>query len=158
QLTTARGGGNLGGPSARSVLGVQLSASLRESLIGQMATINSADEAAAWAHRNLPAKNSLTAADAKIVEERFQAKLSTIDDREDVHGIAEGPISSGAPDGQGSDQDAVAQLSRESVSGPDASPSYKASTRVRKQYRSATVHALGKPVRLRDKDHRKFVL
>src|SRR5262249_21181515 len=83
QLTTARGGGNLGGPSARSVLGVQLSASLRESLIEQMATINSADEAAAWAHRNLPAKNSLTAADAKIVEERFQAKLSTIDDREE---------------------------------------------------------------------------
>ena len=60
-------------PSARSVLGVQLSASLRESLIEQMAAINSADEAAAWAHRNLPAKNTLTAADAQIVEERFQA-------------------------------------------------------------------------------------
>src|SRR5215470_7384626 len=36
QLTTARGGGKLRGPSARSVLGVQLSASLRESLIQQM--------------------------------------------------------------------------------------------------------------------------
>src|SRR5262245_54071949 len=66
-------------PSARSVLGVQLSASLRESLIEQMAALNSADEAAAWAHRNVPAKNSLTAADAKIVEERFRARLSAID-------------------------------------------------------------------------------
>ena len=45
-----------------------------------MAAINSADEAAAWAHRNLPAKNTLTAADAKMVEERFQARLSTISD------------------------------------------------------------------------------
>ncbi len=65
--------------SVRTVLGVQLSASLRESLIEQMAAINSADEAASWAHRNLPAKNTLTAADAKIVEERFRARLSAID-------------------------------------------------------------------------------
>ena len=69
---TAPSDGKLPEPSARSVLGVQLSASLRESLIEQMAAINSADEAAAWAHRNLPAKNTLTAADAKIVEEQFR--------------------------------------------------------------------------------------
>src|SRR4029077_17391921 len=75
---TPPGDGKLPEPSARSVLGVQLSASLRESLIEQMAAINSADEAAAWAHRNLPAKNTLTAADAKIVEERFRTKLSAI--------------------------------------------------------------------------------
>src|SRR5580700_11036736 len=60
---TADGGGNLPRPSARSVLGEQLSASLRESLIQQMAAISSEDEAAAWAHRNLPAKNTLTSAD-----------------------------------------------------------------------------------------------
>src|SRR6516225_1990456 len=63
---------------ARSVLGEQLSASLRESLIEQMAAINSSDEAATWAYRNLRAKNTLTAADAKIVEERFHARLSQI--------------------------------------------------------------------------------
>ena len=65
-------------PSASSrntVLGIQLSASLRESLIDQLAAVNSADEAAVWALRNLPAKNTLTAADAKIVEERFQQRL-----------------------------------------------------------------------------------
>src|SRR3984893_12099217 len=65
-------------PSGKSVLGEQLSASHRESLIEQMAAIKSEDEAAAWAHRNLAAKNTLTAADAKIVEERFQARLSSI--------------------------------------------------------------------------------
>src|ERR1700731_1750476 len=77
------GGGNLPNPSAKTVLGEQLSASLRESLIQQMARIDSEDQAAAWAHRNLPAKNTLTAADAKIVEERFQARLSRISDSGD---------------------------------------------------------------------------
>ena len=72
------GDGKLPGSSAKSVLGEQLSASLRESLIEQIAAIISEDEAAAWAHRNLPAKNTLTAADAKMVEERFQARLSSI--------------------------------------------------------------------------------
>src|SRR3954470_10723222 len=81
---TAPGDGKLPEPSARSVLGLQLSASLRESLIEQMAAINSADEAAAWAHRNLPAKNTLTAADAKVVEERFRARLSAIGPSQDT--------------------------------------------------------------------------
>ena len=51
------------------------SANLRERLVAQLACINSADEAAAWAHRNLPAKNTLTAGDAQIVEEEFRVRL-----------------------------------------------------------------------------------
>jgi hypothetical protein len=51
-----------------------------------MAAINSADEAAAWAHRSLPAKNTLTAADAKMVEERVKARLSKISDEEASEG------------------------------------------------------------------------
>src|SRR5262249_21765325 len=62
--------------SARQLLEVQLSASLRETLMAQMAAISSPDDAAAWAHRNLAAKNTLTAADARTVEEGFRAKLS----------------------------------------------------------------------------------
>src|SRR5689334_17440955 len=64
--------------AAKSILGEQLSGSLRESLIAQLPAINSADEAAVWAHRNLSAKNKLTAADAKLVEGRFQERLSQI--------------------------------------------------------------------------------
>src|SRR5262249_1541845 len=75
---TGSGDGRLPRPSASSVLGAQLSASLRESLIQQMAAINSADEAAAWAQRRLPAKNTLTAADAKMVDEQFAARLCAI--------------------------------------------------------------------------------
>ena len=75
--------GKLAGSSARSVLGEQLSASLRETLVGQMAALSSEGEAAAWARQHLAAKNTLTSADAKIVEEQFQAKLGTIRDGTD---------------------------------------------------------------------------
>ena len=64
--------GKLPRSSARPILAVQLSASLRESLIEQIAAINSADRAAAWTHKNLSAKNTLTAEDAKMVEEQFR--------------------------------------------------------------------------------------
>jgi ERF superfamily len=152
---TAPGDGRLPGPSARSILGVQLSASLRESLIQQLAAINSADEAATWAHRNLSAKNTLTAADAKLVEKRFQARLSTIGDRE-AHETSDGPIPSGTPDGQGPDQPPHAVAHQ--IGAANAGPSHKAAMRAKNQSRSDPVRVLGKTVRLRDKDHRKLVL
>jgi hypothetical protein len=142
-------------PSAQSVLGEQLSASLRKSLIEQMAAINSEDEAAAWAHRNLPAKNTLTAADAKMVEERFQARLSTIS-----NGVAPAEISDGLTPPQALRVATPGQsdVAAEKQNGPDAGPSQKGSTRAKKQSRQDVVGALGKTVRLRDKDHRKFVM
>ena len=51
-----------------------------ETSVSLLQRLRRPDEAAAWAHRNMSAKNTLTAADAKIVEERFQARLSTIRD------------------------------------------------------------------------------
>ena len=135
--------------SVRSVLGVQLSASLRESLTEQMATINSADEAAAWAHRNLPAKNTLTAADAKIVEERFRARLSAIGPS---HGTCDRPAEGYEPPHAVSEQTGVSSAS-------DADTRQNAPIgATKKQSRSDAIRALGKTVRLRDKDHRQFVL
>ena len=45
------------------------SAALREKLLTELGTITSADLAAAWAREALSAKNSLTATDAKLVED-----------------------------------------------------------------------------------------
>src|ERR1700730_11235240 len=95
---TAPGDGKLPRPLGTSVLGKQLSASLRESLIQQMSAIKSADEAAAWAQRNLPTKNTLTAADARIVEEQFRARLSTVSDSHDRDRTSDGPALGGTPD------------------------------------------------------------
>jgi ERF superfamily len=158
---TAPSDGKLPEPSAKSVLGVQLSASLRESLIEQLATINSADEAALWAQRHMPAKNTLTAADAKMLEERFKAKLSTMSDSPHPDGPSEGPPLSGTPDGlldPTGRPHALAEQGAVIVGGPDVGASHKASRQAKKQPPRDVVHALGKTVRLRDKDHRKFVL
>jgi hypothetical protein len=144
---------------ARSVLGEQLSASLRESLIQQMAAINSADEAAAWAHRSLPAKNTLTVADAKIVEERFAAKLCAIGDRQQPDGPSNGPAAVGTSGGLAADGEPGAVADHTVIAGAStAGTSQEPSKGTKKQSRSDAVRALGKTVRLRDKDHRKFVL
>jgi hypothetical protein len=159
----ARGGGKLPGISGKSVLADQLSASLREMLVQQTAAINSEDEAAAWAQRNLPAKNTLSAADAKVVEERFQARLSTI---QDGRGPADAPCApSGGDTGAlvtgGALTDAPQAVSSQRVVADallDAAAREEARTTVAKRSRRAAVSTLGKTVRLRDKDHRKHVL
>jgi hypothetical protein len=124
--------------AAPSMLAEQLSASLRESLIEQIAAINSSDEAAAWAHRNLPAKNKLRAADAKIVEACFQDRLSQIESTLDglLHDVRP---KSHAP----ADVTTLAQ---------------KSGAITRKRSARMSVQDLGKTVRLRDKDHQRFVV
>src|SRR5262249_37187960 len=78
----ARDGAKLRVPSGGTVLTSDQSAILRERLLAQLVAIHSTDEAATWARRNLSAKNTLTAGDARIVEEEFQTRVSTIGDGE----------------------------------------------------------------------------
>jgi hypothetical protein len=54
------------------------SAALREKLLTELGNITSADLAAAWARDALTAKNSLSAADAKLVEDAFERRLSEL--------------------------------------------------------------------------------
>jgi ERF superfamily protein len=125
--------------SGRPVLAPDQSATLRERLVAELYAFNSADDATAWAHRNLPAKNSLTAEDAQIVEARFRARLASIGDG----ATAEGPSPPG-PDETALSAGQVATAARQKTS-------------TKQPPRKATVRALGKTVRLRDKEHRKFV-
>jgi len=115
-------------------------------LLGQLVAISSADEAAIWAQRNLPAKNTLTAIDAKIVEGWFQDRLSAISDGQGPDGTPYRPPL------------AVADKNLVLAGRADADTSRKTSTAAKKRSRSGAISALGKTVRLRDKDHRKFVL
>ena len=55
------------------------SAALRERLVAEVPALKSPDEAANWAQRCLPAKNTLTEADAQIVETAFAARVATFD-------------------------------------------------------------------------------
>ena len=74
------GGGarKAGSASLQSELSAALSASLRAGLLPEIERLGSADDAALWARRRLPAKNQLSATDAQQVEEAFAAKLAVI--------------------------------------------------------------------------------
>ena len=108
----------------------ELSASLREQLLGQLLSIHSVDEAANWAHRVVGAKNSLPAADAERVEQAFQARLASI------------TADAGAP-------------STQKVEPPLPRPGRKKRRRVAVVDKSLL--ALPAPRRIRDRDHVKSV-
>src|SRR5262249_28881395 len=80
--TRTPGDGHARGGSAKLERAVTLdpeqSAALREKLLFDLGNITSADLAAAWAREALTAKNSLTAADAKLVEDAFERGLSEL--------------------------------------------------------------------------------
>jgi hypothetical protein len=67
----------VGSIPSRPKLDAEASASLRKQLIIELQEIRSGEEAADWAHRVMGAKNSLIAADAALVEEAFQARLTS---------------------------------------------------------------------------------
>jgi hypothetical protein len=76
-----RGNGKIrGGAKSTSptVLLTDESAAVRDRLLSDIAGLASQDGAATWAGEALPAKNTLTAADAKFVEDAFERKLSRL--------------------------------------------------------------------------------
>jgi hypothetical protein len=125
-------------------------------LVAELSAINTADEAAVWAQRNLPVKDTLTAGDAKILEERFQARLSAVSEGH----VPDGTTSANTLDGVAPHQPphSVPDKNFVSVGQANADTSHKTSPVPKKRSRSGVIRALGKTVRLRDKDHRSFVL
>jgi hypothetical protein len=167
---------------AKPILPPDQSAVLRGRLVAELDALQSAEEAASWAHRNLPAKNTLTTADAELVEAGFRARLAVFGHGQPADGLQEA--------GQGLPE---AQLDHSGHSNPAAeAPSVAAATKAPARVAPAgsgldTDHprsvsgdhdhpdgragggdSLGggidksmltfsEPRRARDKDHRKFV-
>jgi hypothetical protein len=113
----------------KSVLAADQSAALRDRLAAELDGLQSADEAASWAHRSLPAKNTLTTTDAELVEARFRLKLADF-----------GDCPPGIPK-------ALQRLPAEQADPP--SPTEEGG--------ADSVRPAEKTIRLRDKDHLKFV-
>ena len=139
--TWARDRAKLRVRSGAPVLTPDQSAMVRGRLLAQLVAINSTNEAAAWARRNLSTKNTLTAGDARIVEEKFQAIVLSIGD------------------GEGTTEpcDPLSAQNVMPADRSDADDSQKTSKVSGKPPRKSAVRALGKTVRVRDKEHRKFV-
>jgi hypothetical protein len=76
--TIQRGSRKLANP-ARAPLHAELSTTVREQLIAEIARLQTEDEAADWVHRKLPIKNTLLAADADIVQADFRNRLAVIE-------------------------------------------------------------------------------
>jgi hypothetical protein len=64
---------------SKPTLNVEASAAAREQILTELAGLAVAEDLDRWAYRSLPTKNALTAADARLVEAAFQAKLTAHD-------------------------------------------------------------------------------
>jgi hypothetical protein len=67
------------GHQRKPLLAQDQSTMLREQLIAEIHDLNSGDDLALWAHRRLPAKNTLLADDARSVEATYQTLLDAVD-------------------------------------------------------------------------------
>jgi ERF superfamily len=62
----------------KAVLAVEASAKIRDQMVGEIAQLKNGEDLALWAYRRLPAKNSLTADDARAVEVAYQVVLEVV--------------------------------------------------------------------------------
>jgi ERF superfamily len=130
----ASGNSRRRGPITRLVppiLAADPSAQLRDRLLSELSGLQSSDEAADWANQSLPAKNTLIFADAQLVEDGFRIKMAAL-----------GEAQPGEP--------------------PEASQNPNPATVKTQESRSIRPgngrgRIVAKTIRLRDKDHRKFV-
>jgi len=120
------------------------SAALRERLLAEIDTLQTADEAASWAQRSLPAKNTLTASDAQVVEASFGAKVVTFGDQEPAERQPDAGQSHG-----GTPPDTEVQTGEPDCVVASAAPGSRAGSR--------RTRLVAKTIRLRDKEHRTFV-
>jgi hypothetical protein len=60
------------------LLGIDASAELRDGLVTELRSLQDGDALASWAQRRLPAKNTLIADDARIVEATYRSILDTV--------------------------------------------------------------------------------
>jgi len=66
-----------GNDARRRMLEPDASAALRDELLAGLASVQGADAAAQWAHETLAVKNTLTEADARLVEQAFALRLAS---------------------------------------------------------------------------------
>jgi hypothetical protein len=116
-------------------LKAQLSAVLRDQLMSELKGVNSGEDAAIWARRILPAKNALNYADARQIEDAFQARLAIV------------PNESGEPDRLS--PTVMTAINSEQTQGSIRMPGSASVDKSHLPY--------PEPRRIRDRDHVRFV-
>ena len=119
------------------ILSADESAAARDRLLGEIASLPSQDSAASWARAALVAKNRLTVADAKRLEDAFEQKIAKFSTAE----IAEPPMV---------DRSSTSAIGSRDRGAHDATTD--ASNRIDK-----SVLEVSAPRRYRNKEHLRFV-
>jgi hypothetical protein len=134
-------------PVSAPILAADQSGLLRDRLLTELAEVTSADAMAGWAHRRLAAKNTLCLGDAQLVETSFREKLAVVGEGGSEHQVEAADM----PD------DAIILTEPKAENGPFAvkQQSQRATRRSAPARRGVGIAA--KTIRLRDKEHRKFV-
>ena len=132
----------------RVILAPQDSGTLREQLLAELGLLTDMEAMTTWAGKILPEKNKLVTSDAEMVETAFAAKLSEFGSTE----LPRSDMSRGIEPA----------TSNNSGTGTMESPSRKLNGDRRPQRSTtnenhAVVTPIGKTLRLRDRDHLKFV-
>jgi hypothetical protein len=71
---------------------------LRNRLLGEVAALQSQESATTWVREALPAKNKLTAADAKVLEDAFEQRLAEFSSVESATPAASSAVSAATSD------------------------------------------------------------
>src|ERR1700694_962045 len=140
---TSRKPGSLHKPrQPKPLLSSAPSATLRDQLIAEINDLKDGDDLALWAHRRLPAKNTLTAEDARAVETACQVVLSALNPGADeLEQLPDGPTEPISPaNGNGS-----------------AAPPTTVATNPEHQNAESMATPLRKSMRRRNKAHLAFV-
>jgi ERF superfamily len=126
---------------AKPILRPEASAALRDRLMAELKAIASSDDATTWAHRILGAKNTLIVADARQVEDAFQATLASFGTAADISDASLSPVLSALQPSSPVERWSSESAARTSVAkGID---------------KSQLIHP--EPRRFRDRNHVKFV-
>jgi hypothetical protein len=127
--------------SAKPVLAIPASAARRNELLLEIATLTSMEQIDDWAARGLPAKNTLHAADARLIEDAFRQKIAGLQPLHDRQ--SETPL---------------LQVSSPSAMTPHATATAADPDRPATNLPDFEHYAVTpRPRRLRDKLHREFV-
>jgi len=127
----------------RPVLTTEPSAALRHELIAEVQNLKDGDDIALWAHRRLPAKNTLTADDARAVEAACEVVINALNlGAEELEQHPAEPASAAPTNGNGS----AAQSTTVAATHDDQNP-----------HAEAMVTPLRKSMRRRSKAHLAFV-
>jgi ERF superfamily len=145
--------GALPGQPRRS-LDPEQSAALRTRLLAELESLSSADLAVTWARAALPAKNGLTASDAKLVEDAFERRLAELPSPEAVAHASDDAVPLTPLSAPTAPLTAPAPAQQTTAAAPDGAEPADPS---RATGIDKSVLAIAAPRRYRNRDHLRFV-